>query len=228
MTHHIGYKHLRDGYMAKLAILDSGINNELRSGIKRQNAKTAEYRCSKALVLDIYHKDTKERVDKGVSLNYRQLVYEVGKVVEVEDYEKNLEKTCSRGIHYFLSEECAYFYATSTYGYNGVFKAWYANGQMLWLATYKDGKLHGKAKKWDDKGGLVMIENYKDGVLDGEQLHYYYGTKKMNYRDGCLNGPYEVYYKNGKLQQRKYYVNDITQSIEEYSEDGKLISTKKY
>ena len=104
---HIGYKKIQNGYIVKLRI--EGLNNELRDSVK--NVKTAKHRCSNAFVLDIYHmNDDKNKIDQGYGLRDKTFLYKVGEYVEVTYYNNDLEKVCSTGIHYFLSEEPAFYW----------------------------------------------------------------------------------------------------------------------
>lgn len=206
--HHIGYKKIRDDYIVKLAILPDGINNECRNGVERKNAKYAKYRCSKAKVLDIYNKDTGERVDVGYSIYDKYFSYKVGEIVEVKNYDEELEVVCTRGIHYFLSEECAYFFdkytgfykswyengqlaIQTTYGKNGqndgLYETWHENGQLRSRTTYKNGVIDGVSKLWDKNGQLCEQCYYNNGLLDGEHLEWSYITGKYlktTYKNG--------------------------------------------
>ena len=167
MTHHIGYKKIQDGYIVKLAILEDGKNNELRKDVKRQNIKTAKMRCSKALVLDIYkfNECEKTRIDKGYGLYDTNFCYEVGKEIEVNDYDDNLTNICSTGIHYFLSEEPAFFWNFNFDNYTGEYKEYYENGQLRYQSFYKDGEMDGEYKEYYGNGQLACQGFYKDGVL---------------------------------------------------------------
>ena len=196
MTHHIGYKKIQDGYIVKLAILEDGKNNELRKDVKRQNIKNAKMRCSKALVLDIYkfNECEKTRIDKGYGLYDTNFCYEVGKEIEVNDYDDNLTNICSTGIHYFLSEEPAFFWNFNFDNYTGECKEYYENGQLWCQSFYKDGKMDGEYKWYYEKGKLRCQKIYKDGKLDGEYKEYYGNGKLMCqrfYKDGERDGEYK-------------------------------------
>lgn len=117
---HIGYKKciVKDicPVIVKLEIL--GKNNESRTGIG--NSKFAKFRCSKARVLGIYdygydfgtnniHINTTE-FSSAVSIYNQSFQYTVGQIVEVDNYDNNINEVCATGIHYFLSGEVALMY----------------------------------------------------------------------------------------------------------------------
>ena len=77
---------------------------------KRSSATTMKCRCDKAKVLEITDIDTGKKV-KRVSSNYDfDFIYEVGKVVSVEDFDENRWNECSTGIHFFMNRENALNY----------------------------------------------------------------------------------------------------------------------
>ena len=192
MTSHIGYKKIQDGYIVKMRI--DGKHNELRDGVKRQNAKHAKNRCSKAFVLDIYHMNDKKKIDSGYGLRDKNFSYKVGEYVEVDNYDDDLTKVCSTGIHYFLSEEPAFFWNFNFDNYTGECKEYYENGQLWCQSFYKDGKMDGEYKWYYEKGKLRCQKIYKDGKLDGEYKEYYGNGKLMCqrfYKDGERDGEYK-------------------------------------
>jgi len=75
---------------------------------KRSSATTFKCRCSKATVLSIENLDGSDSGLTKVSSNYdSSFVYEVGKTVEVLDFDENRWDECSTGIHFFMSREMA-------------------------------------------------------------------------------------------------------------------------
>jgi len=234
MTHHIGYKKIQDGYIVKLAILEDGKNNELRKDVKRQNIKNAKMRCSKALVLDIYkfNECEKTRIDKGYGLYDTNFCYEVGKEIEVNDYDDNLTNICSTGIHYFLSEEPAFFWKFNFDNYTGEYKMYHENGQLNCQEFYKDGERDGETKGYYENGQLRCQRFYKDGKLDGE-YKWYYGNGQLwcqgFYKDGILHGEYKEYHENGQLRCQSFYKDGkLDGEYKEYYGNGKLMCQRFY
>ena len=76
----------------------------------RSSATSRKCRCSKAKVLSITSLDAKESFDKIASKYDRNFIYEVGKIVEVKDFDKNRWNECSTGIHFFITREEAVNY----------------------------------------------------------------------------------------------------------------------
>ena len=96
----IGYKKA-DNKIVKLLITEDA---------KRSSATTNKCRCNKAKVLSITSLDGKEEYTKVVSDYDFDFIYEVGKVVEVDDYDNNRWNECSTGIHFFITRDEAVMY----------------------------------------------------------------------------------------------------------------------
>jgi hypothetical protein len=90
----IGWKKLRDGRVAKLAI---GANCERVSPIVGRKC-----RCDGAMVLSIVGLDGTEHKD-GQSKYAEEFVYRVGEPVLCSDYDPDPLVECSRGIHFFIT-----------------------------------------------------------------------------------------------------------------------------
>ena len=96
----IGYKKANDKIIKLLITEDA----------KRSSATTRKCRCSKAKVLSITSLDGKEEYTK-VNSNYNSnFIYEVGKIVEVKDFDENRWKECAPGIHFFITRDEAVMY----------------------------------------------------------------------------------------------------------------------
>lgn len=89
----IVYKKLRNNLICELL---------LKKGQKFQSENFGKCRTNKAFVLKTYDMKTKEEVKVGHSLLNDKFKYEVNKVVEVKNYDKNIAE-CSNGIHFFLT-----------------------------------------------------------------------------------------------------------------------------
>ena len=95
-----GYKKA-DGCIIKLLILEDS---------KRSSATTAKCRCDKAKVLEIKDINTGESMEKARSNYNPNFIYEVGKIVTVEDFDDDRWNECSTGIHFFMNKENALNY----------------------------------------------------------------------------------------------------------------------
>ena len=96
----IGYKKA-DNKIVKLLITEDA---------KRSSATTRRCRCSKAKVLSITSIDGKKNFEKVNSDYDIYFIYEVGKVIEVKDYDDNRWNECSSGIHFFITRNEAVIY----------------------------------------------------------------------------------------------------------------------
>ena len=77
---------------------------------KRSSATSRKCRCSKAKVLSITSLDGKEEYTKDASNYDIDFIYEVGKIVEVKDFDENRWKECAPGIHFFITRDEAVTY----------------------------------------------------------------------------------------------------------------------
>ena len=77
----------------------------------RSSSTTRKCRCNKAEVIEIYNIDgtiADERIVK--SSHDSSFTYEVGKTVEVQDFDTNRWEECTRGIHFFINRQEAINY----------------------------------------------------------------------------------------------------------------------
>lgn len=160
---HIGYKKCQGGRIVKLEIL--GEHNEDRTDIV--DKQFAKMRCSKAKVLKIHDfQDETKTFDTAYGLNDHSFVYRVGEIVEpTEAFDRDLDKVCTSGIHYFLTKEpaCVWDYTLQT----GVNEGWHDNGQIEYGETIKDGLCNGPCEEWYEDGQIKMRCTYTDGKKDG-------------------------------------------------------------
>ena len=96
----IGYKKANDK-IVKLLITEDA---------KRSSATTRKCRCNKAKVLSITSLDGKEEYTKVNSEYDSSFTYEIGKIVEVENFDENRWNECSTGIHFFITRDEAVMY----------------------------------------------------------------------------------------------------------------------
>ena len=78
---------------------------------KRSSATSRICRCNKAKVLEIYNLDgTVAEERKCYSIFDKNFIYEVGKIVKVNDFDDNRWNECSQGIHFFINRQEAINY----------------------------------------------------------------------------------------------------------------------
>jgi len=94
----IGYKKAQ----GKVVVL------EITADAKRSSATTLKCRCDKAKVLRIENLDGTAAAEKIVHSDYdTNFVYEVGKIVSVENFDDDRWNECSAGIHFFITKQLA-------------------------------------------------------------------------------------------------------------------------
>ena len=77
----------------------------------RSSATTRKCRCNKAEVIEIYNIDGTIAGERIVNSSYdSSFTYEVGKTVEVQDFDTNRWNECTRGIHFFINRQEAINY----------------------------------------------------------------------------------------------------------------------
>ena len=77
----------------------------------RSSSTTRKCRCNKAEVVEIYNIDGTIADERIVKSSYdSSFTYEVGKTVEVQDFDTNRWEECTRGIHFFINRQEAINY----------------------------------------------------------------------------------------------------------------------
>ena len=100
----------------KKAVLDCNYINPviikllIPEDAKRSSATSNKCRCSKAKVLDIQELEGNS-IDVIACSKYNYTFkYEVGKIVEVKDFDENRFNECAPGIHFFINRQDAVNY----------------------------------------------------------------------------------------------------------------------
>ena len=77
----------------------------------RSSSTTRKCRCNKAEVIEIYNIDGTIADERIIKSSYdSSFTYEVGKTVEVQDFDTNRWEECARGIHFFINRQEAINY----------------------------------------------------------------------------------------------------------------------
>lgn len=202
----IGYKIARTGLsetrvVVTLEIPDDAITNMSRKDIVNMN--TATHRTNKATVLKIEDANGKE-YSSASSFNYakKSLEYVVGNTIVVNDYDMDLEKASSKGIHFFLTRRCAELYGLLSIQ-NGLFESWNNNGDICTKWTYVNGKYHGLYQMWFKNGQKCVECVYVNGQRDGLYQSWYNNGQKCEefvYVNGKQVGPQKRWNDNGTPQ----------------------------
>lgn len=205
VSYRIVYKSVGQ-YVISLKLDDECKTNENRKYIF--DPMYAKNRCDRAYVVDILNKFTKESIDSIESDFDETFVYVRNKYITVDDYDASNE-ICSRGIHYYMSYEAAYFHGLDKVE-NGEYLQFYDDGELFEKCNYVNGLIHGLYESWYRNGQLYKRCNYVNGVIHGLcELWYENGQleKKYKYINGSVNGIYESWYRSGHLFGKCYFVN---------------------
>jgi antitoxin component YwqK of YwqJK toxin-antitoxin module len=188
----LGYKVAKS--FDKRVVITLEIPEDAITNVKRTNivhAETAKYRTNKAKVIKIEDSDGKT-YEEAVSFQYYNgtLTYNLKQGIRCPDFDMNLEKVCSNGIHFFLTKSLAETYGLKTIE-NGVLTAWHDNGTKYEETPFVNGKINGTYSCWRDNGTLYNECTYVNGKEHGECHHYgIYGNKStiVYYNGGLIYG----------------------------------------
>ena len=148
--------------------LPDTINNEKRKEVC--DVLHAKFRCNRVKVISIINPITNEDMDKDRSIYDENFIYKTGKIVNCPDFNKNINKICGRGIHYFKTKETAvsWFYQLTNNKFpDGKMTEWYENGNKAYEKSYKNGNEDGTWTAWYKNGNKRYEESYKNGEKDG-------------------------------------------------------------
>ena len=207
----IGYKVAKVGkvrVVITLDIPDDAITNVDRTSVVVKD--TAKYRTNKAEVLKIEDEDGKEYTEAITGFYHLEsLTYRLNELVEVSDYDMDLEKVCSTGIHFFLTKCVAELYTPYSIE-NGLFQSWYDNGQKEEEYTLVNGERDGLYQSWYSNGQKFTECTYVNGWIDGlYQRWHENGDKRVEctYVNEKLEGLYQSWYENGEKWEECTYVD---------------------
>jgi len=146
---------------------DKTITNESRKSII--DPRYAKFRGNRFEVVCIFDAfDCDEEYVSAPSCYKTDFYYKIDCIVEVKNFDPNIEDVCSTGIHYFKDVRGAYFYNLRTVGFSGQFIQYYDDGQKMWDFNLVNGKLEGNYIEWYNNGKMKTKKNYTDFVLKGE------------------------------------------------------------
>ena len=97
----VGYKICQDSKIVKLLITEDS---------KRSSATTRKCRASKVKVLEITNIENTEKYETAISKHDAGFIYEVGKTIEIENFDEDRWNECSPGIHFFITRDEAVQY----------------------------------------------------------------------------------------------------------------------
>ena len=86
------------------------IKLEIPEDAKRCSATSLKCRCDKAKVIKITNLDETQEYDSVTNNNYKELTYEVDKMVYPDSFDEDRWNECSHGIHFFINKQDAIDY----------------------------------------------------------------------------------------------------------------------
>ena len=197
----LGYKVAKS--FDKRVVITLEIPEDAITNVKRTNivhAETAKYRTNKAKVIKIEDIDGKT-YEEAVSFQYYNgtLTYNLKQGIRCPDFDMNLEKVCSNGIHFFLSKQMAETYNLGRIE-NGVGTSWHDNGNEYIQITYVNG-LATACDEWYENGTKYREYRYLNGKLNGVQRSWYEDGKKQTeytYENDVEHGHFHKWSRNGE------------------------------
>ncbi|MDX2001473.1 MAG: hypothetical protein SFW35_03525 [Chitinophagales bacterium] len=112
--------------------------------------------------------------------------------------------------------------------FTGPQREYNAEGKLVKVLDYKNGKKHGYVTEYYDNGNKYKQFPYAYGVMDGVYKEYYREGQlfmEVPVEEGVFNGLMKKYHKNGQLQcELKYEYNKESLGLKEYDVNGKLIT----
>ena len=189
-------------YIVVLEKLDDTRTNELRTNIS--DPKYAKYRANKLKVLLIIHKFDPSNILEKVENSYykKKVVYITNEIIEIDDYDYDLNVVGTRGIHYFKTIEQAFFWELLKFNpaHTGKWIERYENGNKKSEGEYKQGRLEGKRIEWYENGNKKSEGGFKEGKQEGKWIVWYEnGNKKSEggFKEGKKEGEWIEWYENG-------------------------------
>jgi antitoxin component YwqK of YwqJK toxin-antitoxin module len=207
----IGYKAAKVGKTRVLITLDipeDAITNVDRTSVVVKD--TAKYRTNKAKVVKIEDKDGKEYTEATTGFYVgKSLTYKLNDLVEVPEYDMNLEEVCSTGIHFFLTKRVAELYSRDSIE-NGLYQSWHDNGEKFEECTFVSGRIEGLYQRRYEDGQIQEECTFVSGRREGLCQRWYTNGQKWKectYVDGVKYGLYQRWYANGEKWEECTYVD---------------------
>jgi antitoxin component YwqK of YwqJK toxin-antitoxin module len=109
----------------------------------------------------------------------------------------------------------------------GVWKYYYANGQLERESNFTKGKQNGLSTEYYKNGKIKAEASYTNGTITGYYKYYYINgqLKVSGYynEDGDKVGPWNFYHMNGKLESEEFFIDGkLAGMLNSYYPDGKM------
>lgn len=219
-------------YIVVMEKLKDTITNEERKDVfDKSYAKFRANRLNVVAILSVVNLSSVTHVMHSWK-DSNPVRYEVGKVVECDKFDEDLNKVCSGGIHYFKTLIPAYYHCNKPEKGHSKYMDWYEDGMQKYEIIFFNGLLNGFWKSWNNDGHTSVEGQYEHGERYGKWIEKYRGGQiKTNvmYKHGKLNGECTEYHENGQERCNGVYVNNKKVGIwSNWNSDGKLINQQVY
>ena len=222
---------------AKNCIVVLEIPVDARTNLDRSDVvemSHAKFRCNEAMVVDIYNKQTKDRVDEIASHSDPCFNYRVGEMIK-KKYSLDSNAVYTGVIHFYLTEESAYYHDLTVR--DGVGKEWYPNGRMRVERNLLNGLRHGVQRYWYQSFnainpiGLEYEFNCMNGLLQGLARGWYWNGRQSfecNYLDGMVHGKLIQWYDDGRVHTESIFDHGLEIETEIVNQNGLTIWVKNH
>jgi hypothetical protein len=141
------YSYINHKYNDTIIILqklEDTLTNESRKDVVDE--KYAKFRANKLLVVLIFDiNDLNIEYESIINILQIKTIYKKGEIVFPDNFDKNLNKVCSNGIHYFKTIDAAFYYSGIQSGYTGI-----------WIRSNDNGQIYAKTRifEWRNKWNI--------------------------------------------------------------------------
>jgi antitoxin component YwqK of YwqJK toxin-antitoxin module len=113
----------------------------------------------------------------------------------------------------------------------GTRRKFYQSGELLSETPYIKGEPHGKSRSYDREGRLLSEAIYVNGRMHGKKIDYWPETGEprriIPYREGLAHGQMQAYHLNGQLKRQVACRTGMLHGEEVvYNDEGKLLERR--
>lgn len=210
-------KSAQDEWLVFLEKQDDTQTNEMRNSAL---TKHAAFRGSHFLVVKIINKKdpsiTRTTICNSVYV-MKIIEYEVGQIVRCDDYDDDENVIDGPGIHFFTSVYPA-FYFENRFIENGPKLTFGANGRIIAVANYRDGKVHGHYIDYYESNDIsTMLPMKTMGYYDLGKKIGNWTAKHLNgnicyigkYLNGERTGKWTIYNHDKSVREEGSYLDGL-------------------
>lgn len=201
------YKSCGDWIVVLQKLIDT-ITNESREVADTNHAK---FRANKLLVVDIINKfEESKKINNVCNTVYTKnsIIYGIGNIVSIDDFENDISIVCAKGIHYFKTIETAFYYEYN--GYIEKYYSWHDNGNKSGEYNYSNEYEYCKKTLWYENGQKFSECNYVNQTINGNWICWHENGNKCsegNYVNGFKCGVWIDWNEDGTKISEYFYVN---------------------